>query len=304
MNQTLVSLNPNYSTTRQVTRQQPQFENRSDDKFESVLFLPQGDGRQGEGGLRTLGYFKTSLPDQPLITVVTVVFNGEEFLEETIQSVINQAYANVEYLFIDGGSTDGTLDIIRKYEYAIDYWISEKDSGIYDAMNKGIGLASGDWINFMNAGDCFYNSEVINNLYKYDDHADVQIIFGNHQVRYSSGRERFVTAGMVENLYRGSQFCHQATFVNARYHKFNTFNFHTKIVADFEFFYTAWKNEAIFKFVPETISLCEAGGISDLKRIDSIVGWWNVVDKNRRVNMFYIFIICKELIKGIIKNKI
>ena len=80
------------------------------------------------------------------------------------------------------------------------------------------------------------------------------------------------------------------------------FNFQTKIVADFEFFYTAWKNEAIFKFVPETISLCEAGGISDLKRIDSIVGMWNVVDKNLRVNVFYIFIICKEFIKEFIKN--
>ncbi len=97
----------------------------------------------------------------PLITVVTVVFNGAQFLEETIQSVIHQTYPNIEYIIIDGGSTDGTLDIIRKYDYAIDYWVSEKDAGIYDAMNKGISLASGVWINFMNAGDVLIDSSII-----------------------------------------------------------------------------------------------------------------------------------------------
>ncbi|HAH56818.1 MAG TPA: glycosyltransferase, partial [Bacteroidales bacterium] len=85
------------------------------------------------------------------MTVVTVVFNGVEFLEDTIKSVIGQTYDNVEYIIVDGGSKDGTLDIIKKYEYAIDYWVSEPDKGIYDAMNKAIDLGSGDWINFMNA---------------------------------------------------------------------------------------------------------------------------------------------------------
>jgi glycosyltransferase involved in cell wall biosynthesis len=153
MNSSLFCLNPSYSTTRQFTRQKPVFEKNIDDKFESKQFLPAGKGRQGEGGIRTQGYFKTSLPDQPLITIVTVVFNGAKNLEETIHSVINQKYSNVEFLIIDGGSTDGTLEIIRKYEHAIDYWISEKDKGIYDAMNKGLALAGGEWINFINAGD-------------------------------------------------------------------------------------------------------------------------------------------------------
>ncbi len=82
----------------------------------------------------------------PLITVITVVYNGEKYLEETIQSVINQTYPNVEYIIIDGGSTDETIDIIKKYEDKIDLWISEKDEGIYDAMNKGIYLATGQWV--------------------------------------------------------------------------------------------------------------------------------------------------------------
>ena len=86
--------------------------------------------------------------DSPLITVVTVVFNDVQHIEETILSVVNQTYPNIEYIIIDGGSTDGTVDIIKKYEERIAYWVSEPDQGIYDAMNKGIQKATGEWINF------------------------------------------------------------------------------------------------------------------------------------------------------------
>ena len=160
-NPEIFCLNPRYSTTRMVTKEQPRIENMLDAKVQRYLILPPDSQRQGEDGLRTKGYFKKSLPGKPLISVITAVFNDKEHLEQTIKSVITQTYDNVEYIIIDGGSADGTLDIIRKYEHLIDYWISEPDEGIYDAMNKGIDLAAGEWINFMNAGDEFVDKNVI-----------------------------------------------------------------------------------------------------------------------------------------------
>ena len=95
------------------------------------------------------------------ISVITVAYNASRYIETTILSVINQTYSNIEYIIIDGGSTDGTVDIIKKYSNKISYWISEPDKGIYDAMNKGINKATGEWINFMNAGDTFHNPDTL-----------------------------------------------------------------------------------------------------------------------------------------------
>ena len=95
------------------------------------------------------------------ITVITVCHNAAKTLEKTIKSVLNQTYPNIEYIIIDGGSTDDTVDIIKRYADRLAYWISEPDKGIYDAMNKGIEVATGEWINFMNAGDTFYEENTI-----------------------------------------------------------------------------------------------------------------------------------------------
>ncbi|MBD3842980.1 MAG: glycosyltransferase, partial [Campylobacterales bacterium] len=129
-----ICLDEKYSTTRllcKIVNDECLMLNGDEDNSK---LLPMGENRKGEGGLRTKGYFKKSYEDKPLISIITVVYNGEKYLEETIQSVINQTYDNVEYIIIDGGSNDGTLDIIKKYEDRIDYWVSERDKGIYDAM--------------------------------------------------------------------------------------------------------------------------------------------------------------------------
>ncbi len=127
---------------------------------------------------------KTSSKNYPLISVITVVLNNEKFIEETILSVLNQSYKNIEYIIIDGGSTDKTIDIIKKYESSIDIWISEKDNGIYDAFNKGMRLANGEMLGFVNSDDILY-PEAIQILVNYIKKSDVDFIFGSVKKHYA-----------------------------------------------------------------------------------------------------------------------
>lgn len=99
--------------------------------------------------------------NNPKITIITVCYNAESTIERTIHSVINQSYGNIEYIIIDGASTDGTVDIINKYRNKITCFVSEPDKGIYDAMNKGIGCVTGDWVFFLNSDDYFYDDNVL-----------------------------------------------------------------------------------------------------------------------------------------------
>jgi glycosyltransferase involved in cell wall biosynthesis len=124
----------------------------------------------------------------PKVSIITVVFNGARFLEATIQSVINQQCKNFEYIIVDGGSTDGTLDIIHKYEKQISKWSSGTDSGLYDAMNKGIDLAIGDYLWFINAGDEIYDIEVLCKLFK-DENAEADIFYGETLIIDPNGKE-------------------------------------------------------------------------------------------------------------------
>lgn len=102
----------------------------------------------------------------PLITVITVCYNAVAEIEKTIRSVVGQTYPHIEYIVVDGGSTDGTTDVVKKYADRIDRFVSEPDKGIFDAMNKGIALASGEYVNFMNAGDTFFEPESIMKVMK------------------------------------------------------------------------------------------------------------------------------------------
>src|SRR6056297_2583422 len=101
---------------------------------------------------------------RPLISIITPVLNDARYLEQTIQSVITQDYDNIEYIIIDGGSTDGTVDIIKKYEDSIAYWVSEPDEGIYDAQNKGVFKATGEYFAVLNSGDYYASTDVVSKV--------------------------------------------------------------------------------------------------------------------------------------------
>ena len=133
--------------------------------FSSIERIP---GIEIEGGLRTRNIFKKTEINKPLITVITVVLNNEKYLEECILSLHNQKYENYEHIIIDGGSSDDTINIIKKYENKIDYWCSGNDKGIYDAFNKGMQLAKGDYIGFLNSDDYYSHNalELLNDYIK------------------------------------------------------------------------------------------------------------------------------------------
>ena len=125
------------------------------------LFAGGSPDHACHGGLRTRGKFKNPDAALPLISIVTIVFNGAAYLEDTILSVLALQDEHIEYIIVDGGSTDGTLDIIRRYEDRLDYWRSEPDQGIADAFNQGLALTRGDWIGFINADDWYEETAVL-----------------------------------------------------------------------------------------------------------------------------------------------
>lgn len=180
------------------------------------------------------------MQNTPLISVVTVSYNAATTIEETILSVLNQTYSNIEYIIIDGGSTDGTVDIIRKYADRLAYWISEPDKGIYDAMNKGIAAASGDYINFMNAGDVFYDQDVIKNIFEKTYPNDCNVIYGKTLVHYRWGTY-IVSPTDLSVLKKRMCLCHQSVFVRVSTHKANPFDTSFKITADYIFLHNLYE---------------------------------------------------------------
>lgn len=171
---------------------------------------------------------------KPKISIITVVFNGIKYIESTILSVINQNYSSFEYIIIDGNSVDGTVDKIKEFSSKITYWISEKDSGIYDAMNKGIDIATGDWIIFMNNGDIFHNDNVLNEVFKEPIEDDVSLIIGGALVISEWGNFE-LEARAESEVWK--DFVHQSIF--SRSHLNKKFNFNTtfRAASDFDFVY-------------------------------------------------------------------
>ena len=300
-----------YSTTRLATRGLPVIVNNPDDKFKTVLFLPYGESRKGEGGLRTKGYFKKSYNDKPLISIITVVYNGEQFLEGTIQSVIKQTYSNVEYIIIDGGSTDGTIDIIKRYEDYIDYWVSEPDKGIYDAMNKGVVSASGMWINFMNVGDCFCDDNILWSLFNTNkDFANIGVITGFVKIvdstyKWVGYRHPYKYLNNCDFIYENC-IAHQATFTSINVFKcVGLFNTNYKIQGDYEFWLRVKKKRIPFLQLKKDIAFFMEDGISSTRSevLRSINEKYLALERNEyiplwRLRLLYI----KEVVLFYIKN--
>ncbi|WP_345993141.1 glycosyltransferase family 2 protein [Sulfurimonas sp. HSL-1716] len=182
------------------------------------------------------------------ITVITITYNAEKYLEKTIQSVINQDYAHIEYIIIDGKSSDGTVDIIKKYEKNISYWISEADGGIYYAMNKGIEVATGSWVNFMNAGDTFASSNTISSIFNHDL-SDYDVICGGVNIIENDEIIFYEPAQSLDVMEKRFPCNHQSMFTRIDPLKRYKFNTTYKIASDADLMMKLYYNGHKFKFI-------------------------------------------------------
>lgn len=249
----------------------------------------------------------------PLITVITVVYNAEKVIEETIRSVIAQTYQNLEYIIIDGGSTDKTLDIIKKYENRIALWISEKDRGIFHAMDKGIDLAKGKYINFMNAGDRFYADDIIEKIFSLNPQED--FIYGDIETSYHIGDYKYtrtVNAPQPNKIWKKA-ICHQSLFVKKNVmakNKFTDNNLKDGPKYDTELTLKAFfKDKLSFRKENLIIAYYLGGGSSSTNPYESPDFWktikkrfkrWKVVAKYNNkpaVHLFYILVVLRDIIQ-------
>ena len=199
---------------------------------------------------------------KPLISIITVVYNGEEFLEKTILSVINQTYDNVEYIIIDGGSTDGTVDIIKKYEDRIDYWVSEEDRGVYEAMNKGLKVAKGDYIAILNADD-YYISDAIDLSIKKIIETNSDYSIANVDYVDSKAIIRPIYPLEENYVYQEMPYPHVSAVISSKvYNDMGLFDEKFRIAGDHDMAVRIHLKGYKYCYVDKVIAHLEEGGIS------------------------------------------
>jgi putative colanic acid biosynthesis glycosyltransferase len=201
----------------------------------------------------------SDINQKPLISVITICLNAVDFIKQTIKSVIAQTYPNIEYIVIDGGSRDGTVDIICRYDTVLAYWQTEMDLGIYDAMNKGISRSHGKWIYFLGAGDYFYNNTVIESIFdKKINMEKYELIFGD--IIYNNSRLFKSTFGPLLKLK--NTIHHQGAFYRSDIFTSFRYDSNLKALADYELNLKLYlSNCNVFK-INMIISNCMEGGIS------------------------------------------
>ena len=205
------------------------------------------------------------MKDRPLISIITVVYNGAKTLEQTILSVVNQTYPNIEYIIIDGCSTDGTLDIIKKYENKISQWISEPDKGLYDAMNKGIKKANGELIGMINSDDWYEHNAVELVVNAYNENREKRIFHGDRFDVISDGNKKIrkFNPSRLKFLYYGMTYNHPSMFVHNDVYKKTLYNASLRALSDYEFVLLNYlENKNAFYYIPIPFVNYRLDGIS------------------------------------------
>jgi glycosyltransferase involved in cell wall biosynthesis len=198
------------------------------------------------------------------LSIVVVSLNTKNQFLKTIKSINSQKYKNYEIIVVDGNSTDGTFEVIKKMKKNFSQIVIEKDKGIYDAMNKGAQLASGNWIAFLNSGDIFYNNRVLLNIFKLPI-AKKDIVYGDTLVK-NKDINYFAYSTIFSKKTIVMPFCHQSTIVKTDIVKKNRFFLEYKYSADFDFFIKCFSRKKNFYNSNLTIATVLANGVSDNNR--------------------------------------
>jgi len=202
------------------------------------------------------------------VSIITVSKNSKGTISQTIESVLNQTYPNIEYIIIDGASTDGTIELIENYKEQIHHYISEKDNGIYDAMNKGIKAASGDIVGILNSDDTFYSTDIVEKLVRSFEKENIDAVYGDVQfidpltnkvIRYYSSK-KFT----INKFQYGLMPAHPSFYAKRElFNKFGCYKTDYKIASDFELLLRfLYINKIKIKYVPGPIVSMRKGGIS------------------------------------------
>jgi len=216
------------------------------------------------GGRRINGGSAESTPGYPLVTVITAVFNGEPHIAECIESVLLQDYPNIEHLVLDGKSTDGTVGVLRGYENSIELWQSEPDSGVYDAWNKGLNLARGEWIAFLGADDTYLPGAIAAYMRLAKETPDADYLSSQIQWLHPSGHARTIGKPWQWPLFSRYNCCAHAGSMHRRrlFDQYGRFDASYLISGDYEFLLRA-RTALHAAFMPRLTVRMKAGGVSD-----------------------------------------
>lgn len=248
----------------------------------------------------------------PKISVITITYNAEAVLERTLRSVLTQSYPHTEYIIIDGCSKDRTIEIIKRNAHYIDFWLSEPDQGIYDAMNKGLAQATGDYIVFMNAGDTFYEDTTLEKIFIENTQAD--IYYGEAQMiepislKPVGLRSEFTPHKLPEKLTwramsRGMVVCHQAIFVKRSIAE--PFDLSYRFSSDIDWVIRMLKKAKKIENTHQIVATYLLGGLSAQKRKKSLSERYHILRKHFGffLNLFNHFVILLRGVALILKRR-
>lgn len=244
---------------------------------------------------------------KPMISVVTVVFNNVENIERTIQSVIMQSFDEYEYIIVDGGSIDGTVDLVKRYSEHVTKFVSEKDKGLYDAMNKGLSLCNGNFVVFMNSGDTFYDTDTLSRVAK-EIGGDIDAIYGNHIVEHVDNKNKrnyIVSLPPSDSCLLRMPFCHQTLYIRRELALKYKFDDRLRIGADFKQIVQLFNKDTFIK-LDKPLAIVSNGGISDKERLNSVLERIAILRSlglyTPKVSILYYIEMANQVIRLFLKN--